>query len=40
MTSFDEMVTDALEKVISSVINISEFKLMKDAYLTAKFIGV
>jgi S1-C subfamily serine protease len=33
MTSFDEMVTGAVEKVIPSVVNISEVKLMKDAYL-------
>ncbi len=33
MTSFDEMVTRAVEKVIPSVVNISEVKLMKDAYL-------
>jgi len=33
MTSFDEMVTSAVEKVIPSVVNISEMKLMKDAYL-------
>ena len=33
MTSFDEMVTSAVEKVIPSVVNISEVKLMKDAYL-------
>lgn len=33
MTDFDEMVTDAVEKVIPSVVNISEVKLMRDAYL-------
>jgi S1-C subfamily serine protease len=33
MISFDEMVTGAVEKVIPSVVNISEVKLMKDAYL-------
>jgi len=33
MTSFDEMVTGAVDKVIPSVVNISEVKLMKDAYL-------
>ncbi len=33
MNSFDEMVTNAVEKVIPSVVNISEVKLMKDAYL-------
>jgi len=33
MTGFDEMVTGAVEKVIPSVVNISEVKLMKDAYL-------
>src|SRR5659263_289983 len=33
MTSFDEMVTGAVEKVIPSVVNISEVRLMKDAYL-------
>jgi serine protease Do len=33
MTNFDEMVTSAVEKVIPSVVNISEMKLMKDAYL-------
>ncbi len=31
--SFDEMVTDAVEKVIPSVVNISEVKLIRDAYL-------
>lgn len=30
---FDEMVTDAVEKVIPSVVNISEVKLIRDAYL-------
>lgn len=33
MTSFDDIVTGAVEKVIPSVVNISEVKLMKDAYL-------
>jgi len=33
MIGFDEMVTGAVEKVIPSVVNISEVKLMKDAYL-------
>jgi serine protease Do len=33
MVGFDEMVTSAVEKIIPSVVNISEFKLMKDAYL-------
>ncbi len=33
MTGFDEMVTGAVEKVIPSVVNISEVKLMKDAHL-------
>ncbi len=33
MISFDEMVTSAVEKIIPSVVNISEVKLMKDAYL-------
>jgi S1-C subfamily serine protease len=33
MTGFDEMVTGAVENVIPSVVNISEVKLMKDAYL-------
>src|SRR3989304_8423855 len=33
MTGFDEMGTGAVEKVIPSVVNISEVKLMKDAYL-------
>jgi S1-C subfamily serine protease len=32
-TGFDEMVTDAVEKVIPSVVNISEVKLIRDAYL-------
>lgn len=31
--SFDEMVTGAVEKVIPSVVNISEVKLIRDAYL-------
>jgi serine protease Do len=31
--SFDEIVTDAVEKVIPSVVNISEVKLIRDAYL-------
>ncbi len=30
---FDKMVTDAVEKVIPSVVNISEVKLIRDAYL-------
>ena len=33
MVDFDEMVTSAVDKIIPSVVNISEFKLMKDAYL-------
>ncbi len=33
MTSFDDTVVAAVEKVIPSVVNISEVKLMKDAYL-------
>lgn len=33
MIDFDDMVTAAVEKVIPSVVNISEVKLMKDAYL-------
>ena len=33
MARFDDMVTGAVEKVIPSVVNISEVKLMKDAYL-------
>ncbi len=33
MVDFDEMVINAVEKVIPSVVNISEVKLMKDAYL-------
>ncbi|MCZ7402368.1 MAG: trypsin-like peptidase domain-containing protein [Candidatus Methanoperedens sp.] len=33
MVDFDEMVTKAVEKVIPGVVNISEVKLMKDAYL-------
>ena len=33
MTGFDEMVTGAVEKVIPSVVNISEVKLLKDAHL-------
>lgn len=33
MTGFDEMVTGAVERVIPSVVNISEVKLMKDAHL-------
>jgi serine protease Do len=33
MAGFDEMVTGAVEKIIPSVVNISEVKLMKDAYL-------
>lgn len=31
--NFDEIVTEAVEKVIPSVVNISEVKLVKDAYL-------
>lgn len=31
--SFDDMVTEAVEKVIPSVANISEVKLIRDAYL-------
>jgi len=30
---FDETVTEAVEKVIPSVVNISEVKLIRDAYL-------
>ncbi len=33
MPSFDETVVTAVEKVIPGVVNISEVKLMKDAYL-------
>lgn len=33
MIDFDETVTSAVEKVIPSVVNISELKLIKDAYL-------
>ncbi|VVB90119.1 Trypsin-like peptidase domain protein [uncultured archaeon] len=33
MASFDETVVGAVEKVIPGVVNISEVKLMKDAYL-------
>ncbi len=33
MIDFDDMVTSAVEKVIPGVVNISEVKLMKDAYL-------
>jgi len=33
MTSFDDIVVMAVEKVIPSVVNISEVKLMRDAYL-------
>lgn len=33
MTNFDEMVTGAVDKVIPSVVNISEVRLMKNAYL-------
>lgn len=33
MIDFDDMVTAAVEKVIPSVVNISEVKLIKDAYL-------
>ena len=31
--NFDEMVTTAVEKIIPSVVNISEVKLIRDAYL-------
>ncbi len=33
MKDFDETVTEAVEKVIPSVVNISELKLIRDAYL-------
>jgi S1-C subfamily serine protease len=33
MSNFDETVVSAVEKVIPSVVNISEVKLMRDAYL-------
>jgi serine protease Do len=33
MKGFDETVTEAVEKVIPSVVNISEVKLIQDAYL-------
>ncbi len=33
MKGFDETVTESVEKVIPSVVNISEVKLMRDAYL-------
>ncbi len=33
MKGFDDMVTDAVDRVIPSVVNISEVKLMRDAYL-------
>lgn len=33
MLGFDETVTSAVEKVILSVVNISEVKLIKDAHL-------
>ncbi|MCZ7384464.1 MAG: trypsin-like peptidase domain-containing protein [Candidatus Methanoperedens sp.] len=33
MASFDDIVVAAVEKVIPSVVNISEVKLMRDAYL-------
>ncbi len=33
MKGFDEIVTEAVEKVIPSVVNISEVKLIRDAYL-------
>ncbi len=33
MNNFDEMVTQAVDKVIPSVVNISEVRLMRDAYL-------
>ncbi len=33
MKGFDETVTEAVEKVIPSVVNISEVKLIRDAYL-------
>ncbi len=33
MSSYDEMIVGAVEKVIPSVVNVSEVKLMADAYL-------
>jgi S1-C subfamily serine protease len=33
MANFDDTVVGAVEKVIPSVVNISEVKLIKDAYL-------
>jgi len=33
MSSFDEIIVRAVEKVIPSVVNVSELKLMADAYL-------
>lgn len=33
MSSFDEIIVGAVEKVIPSVVNVSEVKLMADAYL-------
>jgi serine protease Do len=33
MSSYDEMIVKAVEKVIPSVVNVSEVKLMADAYL-------
>jgi serine protease Do len=33
MNNFDETVTGAVEKIIPSVVNISEVKLIRDAYL-------
>ncbi len=33
MKGFDDMVTDAVDRVIPSVVNISEVKLIRDAYL-------
>ncbi len=33
MKGFDETVTEAVEKVIPSVVNISKVKLIRDAYL-------
>ncbi len=33
MSDFDETVTSAVERVIPSVVNISEVKLIRDAYL-------
>lgn len=40
MVDFDEMVTKAVEKVIPSVVNISEVKLIKDPYLNVHPVGV